>query len=96
MLFAQVYRTRLANGVTLRVSAFTPVVRKYSTPTDLPVPKKTKVWESVDEAVKDVKSGDVLLCGGKFQVSRLLPCIESCIPCRVRACWYPRFAFYVS
>lgn len=40
-------------------------VRQYSTPTDLPVPNKTKVWDSVDEAVKDVKSGDVLLSGGE-------------------------------
>lgn len=34
--------------------------RWYSTP----LPNKSKVWESVDEAVKDVKSGDTLLCGG--------------------------------
>jgi acyl CoA:acetate/3-ketoacid CoA transferase alpha subunit len=27
-------------------------------------PKKSKVWNSVDEAVKDVKSGDTLLVGG--------------------------------
>ncbi|KAG1764211.1 3-oxoacid CoA-transferase [Suillus occidentalis] len=38
--------------------------RWYSTPTELPLPNKSKVWKSVDEAVKDVKSGDVLLCGG--------------------------------
>ncbi|KAH7890003.1 3-oxoacid CoA-transferase [Phlebopus sp. FC_14] len=35
--------------------------RRYSTPA---VPPKSKVWGSVDEAVKGVKSGDVLLCGG--------------------------------
>lgn len=28
------------------------------------MPKKTKVWASADEAVKDVKSGDVVLSGG--------------------------------
>lgn len=39
-------------------------IRRYTTPTDIPVPNKTKVWDSVDEAVKDVKSGDVLLSGG--------------------------------
>ncbi|KAG1794218.1 uncharacterized protein HD556DRAFT_1443166 [Suillus plorans] len=38
--------------------------RWYSTPSELPLPNKSKVWESVDEAVKDVKSGDVVLCGG--------------------------------
>ncbi|TFY83242.1 hypothetical protein EWM64_g772 [Hericium alpestre] len=39
-------------------------VRYYGTPADLPVPKTKKVWDSVDEAVKDVKTGDVLLSGG--------------------------------
>ncbi|THH20689.1 hypothetical protein EW146_g713 [Bondarzewia mesenterica] len=38
-------------------------IRAYSTPADLPVPKKKKVFESVEEAVKDVKSGDTLLSG---------------------------------
>ncbi|KAI0797618.1 3-oxoacid CoA-transferase [Abortiporus biennis] len=28
------------------------------------IPKKTKVWSSADEAVKDVKSGDTILSGG--------------------------------
>ncbi|KAI0065421.1 3-oxoacid CoA-transferase [Artomyces pyxidatus] len=40
------------------------VLRAYSVSTDLPVPKKKKVWDSADEAVKDVKSGDTLLSGG--------------------------------
>lgn len=42
--------------------------RKYSTPVDLPVPSKTKLWESAEEAVKGdaIKSGDTLLCGGAF------------------------------
>jgi len=40
--------------------------RKYSTPTDLPVPNKKKVWNSAEEAVKGdaIKSGDTILCGG--------------------------------
>jgi 3-oxoacid CoA-transferase len=38
-------------------------VRAYSVPADPPVPKK-KVWDSIDSAVKEVKSGDVLLSGG--------------------------------
>lgn len=29
-----------------------------------PVPRKRKVWDSVDEAIKDVNSGDTLLSGG--------------------------------
>lgn len=40
-------------------------VRAYSTPADLPLPKTRKVFDSVDEAVKDVKSGDTLLSGGE-------------------------------
>ena len=38
-------------------------VRCYSTPT----PTKSKVWDSVEEAIKDVKSGDTLLSGGKYR-----------------------------
>ncbi|GLB35453.1 putative key enzyme for ketone body catabolism [Lyophyllum shimeji] len=63
-MFAQVYRTRLASGATLRISAFVSTSRKYSTHVDIPVPKKSKLWDSADEAVQDIKSGDVLLCGG--------------------------------
>ncbi|TFK91242.1 3-oxoacid CoA-transferase [Polyporus arcularius HHB13444] len=38
----------------------------YSTsvPVEEAVPSKTKVWDSVDEAIKDVKSGDIVLSGG--------------------------------
>lgn len=49
--------------ITVAVFRLGPV-RKYSVPVDIPVPRKSKIWDSVDEAVKDVKSGDVLLCGG--------------------------------
>ncbi|KIJ63253.1 hypothetical protein HYDPIDRAFT_134301 [Hydnomerulius pinastri MD-312] len=38
-----------------------PSFRSYSTPAEIP---KSKVWASADEAVKGVKSGDTLLCGG--------------------------------
>jgi len=64
MLIAQVSRTRLAPVPFVRISARVTVIRKLSALVDLPVPNKRKVWESADEAVKDVKSGDVLLCGG--------------------------------
>ena len=30
------------------------------------VPKSRKVYDSAEEAVKDVKSGDILLSGGEF------------------------------
>ncbi|EGN96206.1 hypothetical protein SERLA73DRAFT_112388 [Serpula lacrymans var. lacrymans S7.3] len=46
-----------------RPSAFTRVcIRHYSIAGHAPL--KRKVWDSVDEAVKDVKSGDTLLSGG--------------------------------
>lgn len=57
---------------TLWASPRTPVppaqlgcsLRAYSVAADAPVPRKRKVWDSVDEAIKDVKTGDVLLSGG--------------------------------
>lgn len=39
-------------------------VRFYSVAADDLVPKKTKVWDDIDEALKDVKSGDTVLSGG--------------------------------
>ncbi|KAI0724036.1 3-oxoacid CoA-transferase [Cerioporus squamosus] len=36
----------------------------YSTSTEEAVPSKKKVWDSVDEAIQDVKSGDIVLSGG--------------------------------
>ncbi|KAJ7491296.1 hypothetical protein FB451DRAFT_637772 [Mycena latifolia] len=45
----------------LRLAVFASLSRKYSLPAE--PPKKSKVW-AVDEAVADIKSGDVLLCGG--------------------------------
>ncbi|KAF7359303.1 Succinyl-CoA:3-ketoacid-coenzyme A transferase [Mycena sanguinolenta] len=38
------------------------LARNYSLPSE--PPKKSKVWDSADEAVRDIKSGDVLLCAG--------------------------------
>ena len=45
--------------------------RHYSIPADTLIPKKSKVWNSADEAIKDVKSGSVLFCGGKFTTTLL-------------------------
>ncbi|KAG6379188.1 3-oxoacid CoA-transferase [Boletus reticuloceps] len=56
-------------AMRVQKAAFTPVVlrtrlvlsfRSYSTPVRTP---RSKVWASADEAIKSVKSGDVLLCG---------------------------------
>ncbi|KAG6898246.1 hypothetical protein C0992_002260 [Termitomyces sp. T32_za158] len=63
-MYAQVYRARLASGASLRISTFFSTHRKYGTPTETAAPRKSKLWKSADEAIKDVKSGDVLLCGG--------------------------------
>jgi len=46
-------------------------VRAYTDLVDAPVPKK-KVWDSVDSAVREVKSGDVLLSGGTVSLSYMI------------------------
>ncbi|KAJ6488563.1 succinyl-CoA:3-ketoacid-coenzyme A transferase [Mycena vitilis] len=46
----------------LRLAVSLSVTRRYSLPSE--PPKKSKVWDSVDEAIGDIKSGDVLLCAG--------------------------------
>lgn len=75
-------------------------VRCYSTPADLPVPNKSKVWESAEEAVKDVKSGDTLLSGGMFRYCvrawlRFQMCIDNIFVnvslYRLRTVWYTRY-----
>lgn len=50
-------------------------VRFYSVVQDAPIPKKTKVWSSVEEAVKDVKSGDIVLCGGSSITGHVNVCL---------------------
>ncbi|KAK0225175.1 hypothetical protein EDD85DRAFT_856709 [Armillaria nabsnona] len=60
MLAVQAHSTVRLAAATFR-AAFICSVRKYSTPTG---PTEGKIWDSVDDAVKDIKSGDVLLCGG--------------------------------
>jgi len=67
-----IYRSLVASNVLRARSAhvsFIVRVRTYSTPTDLPVPDKKKVWSSADEAVKDIKSGDVLLSAGMSDIA---------------------------
>lgn len=51
---------------SFKVAAAVGNARLYSTPAD--VPGKSKVWASADEAVKDIKSGSVLLCAGNCQL----------------------------
>ncbi|KAH8106778.1 3-oxoacid CoA-transferase [Cristinia sonorae] len=57
---------RVARGPFSRLSPRTVAVpvRLYSVAVDVNTPRKSKVWDSVDEAVKVVKSGDTLLSGG--------------------------------
>lgn len=59
--------------------------------TDVPIPKKSKVWDNVQEAIKDVKSGDVILSGGTHIPSRVWWIrMLSSLECRLRIVWYPR------
>ena len=51
-------------------------VRWLAVAANAPIPAKTKVWNSVEEAVKDVKSGDILLSGGEPPSPRLSLCRE--------------------
>jgi hypothetical protein len=88
MLFAQVYRTRLTtSSAVLRISAFATSSRKYS---NTPVPNKSKIWASVDEAVKDVKSGDVLLCGGQHALLLVSSAESEETNLRIWIGWHPR------
>ena len=68
-------RARVAHVSTLRCAlAFAPRVRHYGTPVDLPIPKKSKVWDSVDEAILDVKSGDIVLSGAACRCASVCIC----------------------
>ena len=40
-------------------------VRFYAVVSSAATPTKSKVWDSVEDAIKDVKSGDILLSGGE-------------------------------
>jgi len=62
------YRTHIArvNQVQLQVVWSTQTFRLLNVAAGAPVPRKRKIWESVDEAIKDVKSGDTLLSGGSW------------------------------
>jgi len=54
------------NQVQVQAAWSTQTFRFLNAAAGAPVPRKRKVWESVDEAIKDVKSGDTLLSGGSF------------------------------
>ncbi|KAI0748320.1 3-oxoacid CoA-transferase [Daedaleopsis nitida] len=65
--------TRNASGTLLRGPTVYPALQSqahghssyYSTiVAEEAVPRKKKVWDSVDEAIQDVKSGDIVLSGG--------------------------------
>lgn len=95
MLVALGYR---ATGTTLRVAALQ--LRKYSIAKEVPVPapSKSKVFDSIDEAVKDVKSGDVLfVAGGSFFFCVFGFCCVGLMwtfYARIRVGGYPRLVIY--
>ncbi|KAI0320085.1 3-oxoacid CoA-transferase [Amylostereum chailletii] len=62
MLVLKASRTTLAWRVHL--SARPIPLRSYSIATKAPVPQSKKVWDSADDAVRDVRSGDTILSGG--------------------------------
>ena len=62
MLFTA-FLPRPISRASLQVVHF-KFVRTYTVPANPQAPKK-KVWDSIDAAVRAVKSGDVLLSGGK-------------------------------
>ena len=52
------------------------------------VPSKKKVWDSVDEAILDVKSGDVVLSGGACRCEcEYCRVTKVLLRCRVRIVW---------
>ncbi|KAF8638883.1 hypothetical protein AX17_001936 [Amanita inopinata Kibby_2008] len=61
MLVAHLSRARFSS---VRISLYTCTHRKYGTPADTSPSNQSKLWSSADNAVKDIGSGDVLLCGG--------------------------------
>ncbi|KAF8655844.1 hypothetical protein AX16_002928 [Volvariella volvacea WC 439] len=63
LVAAHLRRTRLST-TALSLRFFAPAARHYSVAKDIQSSSKSKVWSSVDEAIQDVKSGDVLMCGG--------------------------------
>ena len=71
--------------------------RFYSVVADAPAPTKRKVWDSVEEAIADVKSGDVLLSGGTSMSAHIFCCTTQTgsvrmmsSPSRIRTLRYTR------
>lgn len=60
-------------GTRTSLRVFVVRARYYSDLADA-VPKKTKLWDNADEAVAGdaIKSGDTLLCAGKFIAHNLM------------------------
>lgn len=60
------YRARVArvNQTQVQAAWSTQTLRSLNVAAGAPVPHKRKVWDSVDEAIRDVKPGDTLLSGG--------------------------------
>ena len=67
MLLTQISKKHLlATGKSIRLSKPKRFQHRwYSIAPETPV-VKSKVWSSADEAVKDIESGAVLLCGGEL------------------------------
>lgn len=80
------YRLRFTHGIR-QVAA----PRYYSIAKEAPLPSKRKVWDSAEEAVKGVKSGDVVLSGGAlFSLSHHKRTLKQS---RLRTWWYTRHTY---
>ena len=92
------YRARIArmNPAQVQGARSTQKFRFLNVAAGIPVPRKRKVWDSVDEAIKDVKSGDTLLSGGPWV---WILCVRRCriflspLP-RIRTLRNPRYSHW--
>jgi len=60
------YRARIARVNQAQAVWSTQSLRFLNVATGAPASHKRKVWDSVDEAIRDVKPGDTLLSGGSL------------------------------
>lgn len=81
---------RVGLKAELRVLSYTLRPRNYSVRVAASSVKGHKVWDSADEAVKDVKTGDVLLSGGRSLTSSCLSVPDLPGLYRIWIMWYPR------
>ena len=79
-------------GVQYRIQLAQRKLRSYHSAPHEPTPSTNKVWDSVDEAIADVESGDVLLSGGASHTPLThVQFTDNDRSDRIRAVWHTRF-----